>query len=192
MRENSKMITFLSEYIRHPRTTGAIAPSSKYLARKMAEQIDYKKTKTIVELGPGTGVFTKEILKRKAPDTNLILIEINETFVKQLQTEFKHIPNFHIIHGSAENMKDYLNELNLTTIDVVISGLPFASMPTTVSKNILKKVSHCLDADGRFITFQYSLIKKSFIQQYFPSIASKKVWGNLPPAYVLSCRKVGV
>lgn len=186
------MITFLSEYIRHPRATGAIAPSSKHLARKMAEQINYKVANTIVELGPGTGVFTKEILKRKAPDTTLILIEINETFIKQLQKEFRHMPNLHIIHGSAENMKDYLNELNLTTIDVVISGLPFASMQTTISKNILKKVSDCLDSDGRFITFQYSLVKKSFIQQYFPSIALKKVWCNLPPAYVLSCKKAGV
>lgn len=185
------MITFLNEYIRHPRTTGAIAPSSKYLARKMAEQIDYKKTKTIVELGPGTGGFTKEILKRKAPGTILILIEINETFVKQLQNQFKDIPNLHIIHGSAENMKDYLKELHLPKIDVVLSGLPFTSMPVAVSKNILSRIEDTLDYQGSFITFQYSLVKKAFIQQFFPSISLKKVWGNLPPAYVLSCKKAG-
>lgn len=185
------MITFLTEYIRHPRTTGAIAPSSRYLARKMAEQIDYKNTKTIVELGPGTGVFTKEILKRKAPGTTLILIEINETFVKQLQKQFKDIPNLHIIHGSAEYMRDYLKELHLPTIDVVLSGLPFTSMPAPVSTNILKRVSEVLDEDGSFITFQYSLVKKAFIQQFFQNIKFKKVWGNLPPAYVLSCKKVG-
>ncbi|MCG1023389.1 class I SAM-dependent methyltransferase [Sutcliffiella horikoshii] len=185
------MISFLTEYIRHPRTTGAIAPSSRYLARKMAEQINYKNTKTIIELGPGTGVFTKEILKRKKADTTLILIEINQTFVKQLQSQFKDVPNLHIIHGSAENMKDYLQELHLSKIDVVLSGLPFTSMPAAVSKNILNRISDFLDDDGSFLTFQYSLVKKAFIQQFFQSIELKKVWGNLPPAYVLSCKKVG-
>lgn len=185
------MISFLAEYIRHPRATGAIAPSSRYLAQKMAEQINYKKSTTIVELGPGTGVFTKEILKRKAPGTMLILIEINETFVRQLKSRFKDIPNLHIIHGSAEHMQDYLTELQLQQVDAVLSGLPFTSMPTPISQSILSRISETLNKNGSFITFQYSLVKKAFIEQYFPSIKLKRVWGNLPPAYVISCKKAG-
>ncbi len=35
------------------------------LARQMVNTIDFDATKCIVELGPGTGIFTKEIMKRK-------------------------------------------------------------------------------------------------------------------------------
>ena len=70
MKEN-----FLLQYITHPRTVGAILPSSKRLARKMVESIDFENAKCIVELGPGTGVFTENILKKRNKDTIIILIE---------------------------------------------------------------------------------------------------------------------
>ena len=54
---------FLLQYITHPRTVGAIIPSSKNLSRKMIANIDFNKCKCIVELGPGTGVFTERILE---------------------------------------------------------------------------------------------------------------------------------
>ena len=55
---------FLMQYILHPRTTGAIFPSSKKLACKMIESIDFNNCECIVEFGPGTGAFTEELLKR--------------------------------------------------------------------------------------------------------------------------------
>ena len=48
----------------------------------MVETICFNNAQCIVELGPGTGSFTKEIMKRKEQSTKLILIESNEIFVK--------------------------------------------------------------------------------------------------------------
>ena len=45
-----QLITFLHEFIKHPKHTGAIAPSSKILAKKMVDVIDFNKAKCIVEL----------------------------------------------------------------------------------------------------------------------------------------------
>ncbi|GHI00749.1 class I SAM-dependent methyltransferase [Neobacillus kokaensis] len=182
-----QIVTFLNEFVKHPRNTGAIAPSSRKLAKKMVDVIHFNNAKTIVELGPGTGSFTKEIMKRKQKDTLFILIEINETFVRRLQQEYANDPSVHVVHGSAENIKNYLAELNVAAADYVLSGLPFTSLPFEVSKQILQNVRDSLTVSGKFITFQYSLVKKTFIQKYFPSIRAKKVWLNLPPAYVLSC-----
>ena len=56
-----QLITFLHEFIKHPKHTGAIAPSSKILAKKMVDVIDFNKAKCIVELGPGTGVLRKRL-----------------------------------------------------------------------------------------------------------------------------------
>ncbi len=53
------MFKFLRQYVMHPRSVGAIAPSGKNLALKMMEPIDFNNAKVIVEYGPGTGSFTK-------------------------------------------------------------------------------------------------------------------------------------
>lgn len=184
-----QLITFLSEFIKNPKNTGAIAPSSKILATKMVDTINFETAKCIVELGPGTGVFTKEIIKRKKKETVFILIEINELFFKQLERKFKDEQNVIIIHGSAEEIKKYMKELNIECIDYVLSGLPFTSLPKEVSVRILSNVMELIHDNGKFITFQYSLLKKGVIQRFFPEITLEKVWLNFPPAYVLSCKK---
>lgn len=184
-----KIITFIGEYIKHPRNTGAITPSSEILAKNMIESINFEHSKTIVELGPGTGVFTEKLVKRKKKDTFLILIEINETFVKDLQHKYSQDLSVHVIHGSAENLKKYLEELELDSVDFILSGLPFTSMPIDVSEQILRNVRDSLLHSGKFITFQYSRVKKKFIQSFFPRITETKVWLNFPPAYVLACEK---
>ncbi|AIK36087.1 MULTISPECIES: class I SAM-dependent methyltransferase [Bacillus] len=184
-----QLITFLTEFVKHPKNTGAIAPSSNILAKKMVGAINFEEAKYILELGPGTGSFTREIIKRKKEHTIFILIEINEVFFKKLQKQFKDDPNVLVIHGSAENIKKYIKELQIEKVDYVLSGLPFTSLPTEVSSRILSSVMESLSEDGEFITFQYSLARKAFIQTFFQEISLKKVWLNLPPAHVLSCRK---
>ena len=164
-----QFITFLSEFIKHPKNTGAIAPSSNILAKAMVDAIDFDVAKCIVELGPGTGSFTKEIMKRKKKRTTFILIEINEVFFKKLQKQYE--------------------ELQINGVDYVLSGLPFTSLPKEESSRILNNVMESLRENGKFITFQYSLVKKGFIEAFFPDIQLKKVWFNFPPAYVFSCKK---
>lgn len=184
-----QFITFLAEFVKHPKNTGAIAPSSNRLTKKMVGAINFEEAKYILELGPGTGAFTREIIKRKKEHTIFILIEINEVFFKKLQEQFKDDPNVLVIHGSAENLKKYIKEFQIEKVDYVLSGLPFTSLPREVSSRILSSVIESLSEDGEFITFQYSLAKKAFIQNFFQEISLKKVWLNLPPAHVFSCRK---
>ena len=60
----AKQSNFLGEFIKGRKTVGAVAPSSKFLMKKMIAPIDFQKADVIVELGPGNGVFTKAILER--------------------------------------------------------------------------------------------------------------------------------
>ncbi|WP_055669850.1 class I SAM-dependent methyltransferase [Desnuesiella massiliensis] len=183
-----KWIKFLIEYFKSPRTVGAIAPSSDKLAENMINDIDFQSAKCIVEYGPGTGVFTDKLLKNKEKNTILILIEYNEEFYRQLIEKYADYDNILIINDSAENIDKYLEGYNIEKVDYIVSGLPFASLPKNVSNKILKKAGSILRKDGLFITFQYTLLKKEYISNYFKRIDYKKVWLNLPPAYVLKCR----
>lgn len=184
-----QMLRFLKEYIKHPRNTGAIAASTPQLAKGMVNGIDFDKANCIVEIGPGTGSFTREIMKRKKTSTLLLLIEINDAFHALLQKRYQHDPSVLVINGSAEYIDEYLSALDLVEMDYCVSGLPFTSLPAKVSATILKNVMGLLKPGGQFITFQYSLLKVAFIKEYFSDVAVEKIWLNFPPAYVLSCKK---
>ncbi|WP_210608284.1 class I SAM-dependent methyltransferase [Priestia flexa] len=180
---------FISQYAKKPRTVGAILPSSRYLATKMVGEINFETANVIVEYGPGTGVFTKELLKRRKQGTVLLLIEINEDFYQYLLEEYSEEKNVHIIHGSAEHIKQYLEGYGIKCVDYIVSGLPFSSLPKNLSISILKEAASILRKEGMFITFQYTKMKKMFIEQFFSSMKIQREFLNLPPAYIFHCQK---
>lgn len=183
-----KIVKFLIQYFKSPRTVGALAPSSEKLAYKMVESIDFKNAKCIVEYGPGTGVFTNKLVNGKDRNTILLLLEYNKEFYKQLEDRYIGYDNIILINDSAENVDRYLKEYNIDKVDYVVSGLPFASLPKNVSNTILRKTKGILKTEGIFITFQYTLLKKEFIAGYFKQIDLDRVLFNIPPAYVLKCQ----
>ena len=178
-------MSFIIEYIKHPRKIGAVAPSGKSLSLKMMQPIDFSVARVIVEYGPGTGSFTRELIARMKPETELIMIEQNAHFFEQLKNEFGDIKNVHIVHGSAENVCTYLKQYGYTKADYVVSGLPFTSLPKVESDRILTATKSAIGNAGVFITFQYSLVKRRFFEQYFIITDYLRENKNLPPAYVL-------
>ncbi len=182
-------MSFLIQYLLHPRSVGAVKPSSKHLAQKMVEDVDFHTAKCIVEIGAGTGAFTEKVVKKKRPSTKYLIFEINDVFYKSLKKKYGKCPNVRIIHDTAGNMGRYLDKYGMKKADCILSGLPFASLPERTSRQILKECRKCLSSGGAFITFQYTKWKIPLFRKYFPSISWKKEYRNVPPAYVLSCRK---
>lgn len=175
---------FLLEYFKHPRRIGAVAPSGVRLANKMMQGIDFDKARVIVEYGPGTGSFTRELVARRRPGTVLLLIEQNGQFCSYLTDAYGQERDLHIIHGNAEKVNAYLKQYGLAQADYIVSGLPFASLPTAVSDAILTATKTALGERGQFITFQYTLVKRKFFERYFRITGCLREMRNLPPAYV--------
>ncbi|HDR6271323.1 TPA: SAM-dependent methyltransferase [Bacillus cereus] len=182
------VIHFIQEYMKRPRMVGAILPSSKKLAKQMVSSICFKKAKCIIEFGPGTGIFTEELIQRKYPGTILLLIEQNEAFYKKLSEKYRYKENVYIIHDSAENVTHYAEKYQIEKVDYIVSGLPFASLPFKMTKNILQQTKNILGAEGIFITFQYTRFKKQLFSFFFTNIKVEKVYRNIPPAYVFTCK----
>lgn len=180
-------LLFLFQYIIGPRTVGAVMPSSKYLAEKMIDNIKFSTAKYIVEYGPGTGVFTDKLISKRNKDTVILLIEYNYDFFTSLSEKYKDESNLYVVHGSAENVDKYLENYNIPYVDYVVSGLPFASLPKNMSKVILQKTKKIIRKDGKFITFQYTLFMKKYINKYFGIINVGREYRNIPPAYILKC-----
>ena len=179
------MWQFLREYLSAPDTIGAIAPSSRHLAASMTASIDFGKAHCIVEYGAGTGVFTQDVAARKKQDTAYIVIEQNDRFYEILRKQFHGMPGLVLVHGDAGNVCGFLREQGFQHADYIISGLPFTSLPRQVSHRILSQTQKAIGTEGVFTTFQYTLLRKTFLENYFKIQKIVRVWRNLPPAYVL-------
>lgn len=189
-------LAMLGRFVRSPRTTGAVAPSSRALARAMVADLDLSGPVRVVELGPGTGVFTREIANHLGPAARCLAIDVDPGFVEQLH---RRCPRVDAVCGSAADLPALTASAGFDRVDHIISGLPFASLPATVTADVLAGISAVLRPGGTFTTFQYVHgyplpLAKAFREDMSARLGSRPtrhlVWRNLPPAYVLGwCRQ---
>lgn len=173
--------SFVRTMASNPRTTGAILPSSKYLVREMVSHVRHSRDEYVVELGPGTGVVTAELLKIGIEPKKLIVIEYNENFYFQLKRNF---PSVRVVHGDAAGLTNILKD-TVGQVGTIISGLPLRSLPRKTSSAILEQIPQVLSPEGKYIQFTYDFLSRN---RFYPKggklIESQKVMRNLPPAKV--------
>ena len=75
---------FIRALIADPHRVAAIAPSSDTLARLMTSEIA-PSDRPVLELGPGTGVFTRALLGRGLRSIDLTLVERGAEFARRLE-----------------------------------------------------------------------------------------------------------
>ena len=189
------MGSFFGAFLRHPAEVGAIAPSSRSLARRMIAGMDLAHARCVVEYGPGTGAFTRAILERLGPDTTFFAVEKNPEFVPVLRERF---PGLDVAEASAEELPALAAERGFDRVDYVVSGLPWTVFPWTLVEQIIAVTHECLRDGGLFNTVQYynsyvlmpSARKfERLLRATFPQITHSRTMWNLPPAFVYSCRK---
>lgn len=178
-----KKPNFFKTYLKEKKQVGALAPSSRFLVKKMCSKIDFNESKHIIELGPGTGVFTKEILKRARPDAKIFVFELNSEFYKLLKQKFKD-PRIVLINDSAEKLQEKIKENGVEKVDAILSSLPLTIIPPPVKSNILDAVYSVLKKGGIFTQYQYSLSAKSIIEERFGKLKMSFSSINLPPAFI--------
>jgi phospholipid N-methyltransferase len=177
--------TFIGQSLRHFIKVGSIFPSSSFLARRMVRGIN---SKIIVELGPGTGVFTKEILKILPADGVLISIESNESFVNFLNKNIGD-KRFKLFKSDALQLKDILKQNGIDKVDCIISGLPLGHFSSGLKRNILEKIKNSLSDHGIYVQFEYFLAGIKSIKRFFPNVTFSFELLNIPPAFVIRCKK---
>lgn len=149
-----------------------------------------KKGAVIVELGAGTGVFTKKILSRLPADGRLLAFEINSALARYLSHAFED-KRLVIIEDDAALIGQHLNRLNLGHADCVISGLPLADFKHEKREEILCAIEEALVEDGLYLQFQYFLSSLKHIKKKFDAKVIGFELRNVPPAFLYECRKKG-
>ncbi len=181
--------SFVKGFIRSPRSVGSIAPSSRWLVKAMLAEAQVEAAKVVVEFGAGTGVFTLAMLRRLRPDARLLVFEINPEFHRDLQARITD-GRIEVLHASAVEIDYHIERLGLSAPDCIVSGLPFTSLPRSVTHAILQATYATLKPGGVFVTYQYTPLLRRVLASYFDTTRiTRLVLRNLPPALVFVCRK---
>lgn len=181
MNQPNESLLFVRSLLANPLSVGAVAPSSPWLSRLVASQVDYS-DHPVVEIGAGTGVITHEILERGVSPERLLVIERDPGMAQHLRDRFPHV---RVRCGDARHAFRMLGAESLPRAKTVVSSLPLRNLPGPEQNDVVRAMMEALTPDGQLIQFTYALGSP---------IASKRlglkaqclgrVWRNLPPAAV--------
>jgi len=176
-------VRFFRSWVSDPMRVAAVAPSGERLAKLMTQEID-PLDGPVLELGPGTGVFTRALLARGVPESALTLIEFGEEFAVRLRGRF---PEARVVRMDAAQLGD-CGLFDDAPFGAVVSGLPLLSMPPSKVAAIVGGAFATMRPGGAFYQFTYGPrcpVPRAILEGL--GLKGKRIGGtvrNIPPAGV--------
>jgi phosphatidylethanolamine/phosphatidyl-N-methylethanolamine N-methyltransferase len=173
-------VRFVREWLRDPAGTAAVAPSGRALASLITRGID-KGSGRVLELGPGTGVFTHRLISRGVDESDLTLIEQNPGFARLLRQRF---PRATVLDIDAAALGDAPDE----GFGAAVCGLGLRNMQGAQIEAILRAAFTRMAPDASLYLFTYGrrcsvpvdvLARAGLVAEYVGTALL-----NLPPASV--------
>lgn len=167
---------------------GAIAPSSKFLAKDLVTQLKKRLAHAacpplnILEIGAGTGPLTKQITKHLRPQDQFDIVEIHKKFYQIIKAKYQQ-PNLRIHHTDILNFQPELR------YNFIFSSLPYENMPEEISRQIWEKKLELCSSDAYISYFKYVKFRNfkcDFEEKVVSKFSQNKkfVFLNLPPAKI--------
>ncbi len=206
------MLGFLGEAIRNYRQTGAVAPSSRALASSMVSKLSqFKGHRRILEVGSGTGAFTRRILEQMTTGDRLDAVEINAPFAETLESRFlqphrdANPEQVVRVHACAIEEADLEGPYH-----VVVCGLPFNNFPLELTRRIFSIMLDVMEPGGWLSYFEYLAMRplkapfvgssgRSALQAHGDYLGDlegrlngqrRLIVGNIPPAWSVHLQAV--
>jgi phosphatidylethanolamine/phosphatidyl-N-methylethanolamine N-methyltransferase len=199
-------VEFLRQYRRRFETTGAIAPSSRFLARALARPLErHTGPARVLEVGPGTGAVTQRLVRLLKPDDRLDCVELNEKFVEVLRHKQTSDPDYRRVADRMAIHQCPIQEFQADApYDFIVSGLPFNNFPPALVSEIFAVFFRLLAPRGVLSYFEYMYMRplrrmvsnsagkqrldalEGVLQGYLRTHRIRRDWifVNIPPAWV--------
>lgn len=187
-RRLAEAYNFFRSWLRDPLLVAAVVPSGRALAELITSEIS-PATGPVIELGPGTGVFTRALTGRGVRQQNLALIELEPHFAIALQSDY---PNAHTFQIDAARLSR-VDLFDGRPAGAVISGLPLLTIPSPQVLAILISAFGKMRADGAFYQFTYGPgcpVSPLILDRL--GLRAERIGGtfaNFPPAAVYRLRR---
>ncbi|MBS0514811.1 MAG: methyltransferase domain-containing protein [Proteobacteria bacterium] len=178
---------FFRQWLKNPLSIAALAPSGTQLAALMTAELPHG-TRRVIELGAGTGVFTRAMLDSGVAADQLLVVELNEELYEHLQAQF---PGARVVCGNACELAGIVAQQGFTQpgeVDAVVSGLGLLNMSRDLQRSIMRSAFDVLGPEGSFIQFTYSPkppLPRDLLEELGLSVRRGGfAWRNIPPASV--------
>jgi phospholipid N-methyltransferase len=179
---------FFQGFLARPKQVGSIVPSSRFLERRIVRCARVERARLVVELGPGTGGTTRALLRAMRGDARLLGIEINPRFAALLR--HWRDPRLLVHEGSAGEIPRILQKHELPAPEVILSGIPFSTMPRELGSAILRSVHRALAPGGLFVAYQVRDRVEILARAFFGrATAVQTELLNVPPMRVYCWQK---
>ncbi|MCS7047162.1 MAG: methyltransferase domain-containing protein [Gemmataceae bacterium] len=162
MRTWEECRAFFSQFREQYHTTGSILPSSRALARALTRPLRASKPpRRILEVGPGTGAVTREIVRCLRPGDQLDIVEINPKFAAIVEQRFAHEKDFHAKRGLVRIICAPIQQLpGAAWYDFMISGIPLNNFSLELVDSIFQSYQRLLQPEGVLSYFEYLAIRQ--------------------------------
>jgi phospholipid N-methyltransferase len=197
---------FWQQFRQQFHTTGSVLPSSRYLGQALARYVGgHEVPCRVLEVGPGTGAVTAQIVRRLGEEDAFDLVELNDEFVRRLNVRFETDASFRRVAPRSRVLHQRVEALaGEGPYDVIVSGLPLNNFAVADVEHILDVLVGLLRPGGTLSFFEYLAIRRvrSVVSrreerarlQGISRVMSKVlgpyefrcdwVWSNVPPAAV--------
>jgi phosphatidylethanolamine/phosphatidyl-N-methylethanolamine N-methyltransferase len=173
---------FFRQWLRSPKSMGAVAPSSKILARAVTEAVVWQPGDTVVDLGAGTGSITQGLLEAGLPPEAVVMVELDRPLFDYLRHNF---PKCTVLNADATMLADALREAGVERVSTVISGLPMITMPLRIQRAVIEQSFAVVGPQGCLLQYSYSPVAPIPARKLgVEAKLVKFVVRNLPPATV--------
>ncbi|TVR77949.1 MAG: methyltransferase [Chitinophagaceae bacterium] len=186
MVNTKKRLVFLKEFFKDFKVASLI-PTSNTAVKNALDKLNLETKKTVVEYGPGEGVFTYAILERLPADSKLIVIETNLEFINILNKIDDE--RLIVLHDSAENIEALMEKEDCASVDVIISGIPLSLLPKAVVTKIIQNSCKSLSENGILFIYQHSFFAMKFLKKEFTTVEKYFEPMNLPPLFFMKALK---
>lgn len=179
----SERMLFLRSFLAHPRQVGAVLPTSGRAVSDMLDLADLGAARLVVEMGAGTGSHTGQVLDRLGPDARLLSFEIDPRLAQAVRNRITD-PRLTVLTASAADLAEHLGGARP---DVIVSALPFTSLPQGLGRTILQRAAASLSPDGALLVLQYSPFIAAELGRLFDAVRRRISPLNVPPAFLYAC-----
>ena len=160
-------LLFIKEFKENFELTGALTPSSQFLAKAIVSEFaKHTQPSVILEVGPGTGVFTAAIAEHMIPGDQLHICEISTPFAVHIQQRINTDPLFAKVRSQITVHNLPIQELTvINQYDYIISSLPMNNFSIPLVKEIQAYFKSHLKKEGSLCFFEYIGLRR--IKCYF-------------------------
>ena len=144
---------YLREHFNNP-TFQSVWPSSRRTVERLTQHLELDSAELGVELGPATGVLTRELLRGMPESSLLVMFETDEPSCDRLEMRLGSYQRLQVVRKSAEYLQSELSQRSFGPASFIISGIPFSKLGSEAAASVIRQSYNALKGGGDFVVYQ--------------------------------------